>query len=469
MSMIGLPAVLLGLTLIGVFVVRTLSIRVRIVFDLVAFLAFTALLAVRHQSPFFMTMTSVGVDDAWLRAAGVAWWLLGARVVVAAVRLVLGHSGGSREARLFSDLVAAAIYIAAVLAILNSVLDLPVKGLLATSGVIAIVFGLALQNTLADVFAGIAVGIEQPFRVGDRVLLGDHIEGRVVQINWRSIRIETDDDDVATIPNSLVAKSEIINRSYPSEQRMAKVETAAVAQAPPERILELLLQATLLCPGILDKPAPSAWLIRMGQRSNAYAVSFAVAGVNGLAATKSLLLVQIRRQFHFAGLLADDPTAAVPGILPPAEMLRGLVLFESLDATQIAALANHLHLRTLGQGQTLFVEGDTEPTLYVIAAGVVEVTRTIGGRSNQTVGRIAAGEYIGEVTLLTGAPRIVTVTAVSPVQVYELSRDALVPLFKDTADLMPAFERSVQRGLNLRHRDEAARACEDLDTPGRLL
>ena len=88
-------------------------------------------------------------------------------------------------------------------------LALPIGGPIATSGVLAIVLGLALQNTLADVFAGIAFGIEAPFNVGDRISAGEKIEGTVVQMNWRSIRILTDGDDVGDCSNSVVAKSDI--------------------------------------------------------------------------------------------------------------------------------------------------------------------------------------------------------------------------------------------------------------------
>ena len=101
------------------------------------------------------------------------------------------------------------------LIVFNSVFALPVTGVVATSGIVAIVLGLALQNTLADVFAGIAVGSEGPFRVGDRIQLNDNLEGVVVQVNWRSIRIQTDGDDIAIIPNSVVAKAAIVNRSFP--------------------------------------------------------------------------------------------------------------------------------------------------------------------------------------------------------------------------------------------------------------
>src|SRR5208282_4207084 len=99
---------------------------------------------------------------------------------VAGLRFVVYRDRRSRGGRLFSDLLAAAIYIATAAAVLNSVFALPVTGVVATSGVAAIVLGLALQNTLADVFAGIAVGIEAPFGVGDRIEIADKTEGVVV-------------------------------------------------------------------------------------------------------------------------------------------------------------------------------------------------------------------------------------------------------------------------------------------------
>src|SRR5262249_46604483 len=153
--------------------------------------------------------------NAWFRALVVVWWLIGARLIVNTIVLVRGRDRKSREARLFSDLASALIYITTIWIILNSVLDLNVQGLLVTSGVIAIVLGLALQNTLADVFCGLAIGLEQPFHVGDRISIGDSVEGVIVQMNWRSIRIQTDEDDLATVPNSVVAKGQIINRSVP--------------------------------------------------------------------------------------------------------------------------------------------------------------------------------------------------------------------------------------------------------------
>ncbi len=186
-----LPVLILGFVIVSYIALRPFPSRVRYLFDFVCFVGATFIL-LRHQTlPLPGNGEAANASSLWLHAVAGIWWLLGARLLVAVMSFTLNYNRRWREARLFPDLTAAAIYAAAVLVVLISVLALPIGGLLATSGVLAIVLGLALQNTLADVFAGIAFGIEAPFNVGDRISLGDKIEGTVVQMNWRSIRILT--------------------------------------------------------------------------------------------------------------------------------------------------------------------------------------------------------------------------------------------------------------------------------------
>src|SRR5580658_8029057 len=272
-----LPVSILGFVILSYIALRPFAPRVRHLFDFVCFVGATFIL-IRHQtSPLAGNGGTANAASIWLNAVAGIWWLLGARVLVAAMSFTLNHNRRWCEARLFPDLTAAAIYTAAVTIVLISVLALPIGGLLATSGVLAIVLGLALQNTLADVFAGIAFGIEAPFNVGDRISIGDKIEGTVVQMNWRSIRILTDGDDVAIVPNSVVAKSDIVNRSFPTRVRSAFIELSCPAMSNPERVIDTLRQATLLCPPILPVPISSAVLTRLGSTENRFRVSFSVA------------------------------------------------------------------------------------------------------------------------------------------------------------------------------------------------
>jgi small-conductance mechanosensitive channel len=393
----------------------------------------------------------------------IGWWLFACRVAVWSLKAVLGRDARSREMRLFSDLVGAGVYIAAAAIVLGVIFKLPIGGLVATSGVVAVVLGLALQNTLADVFAGIAVGVEQPFRVGDRVRLSDGTEGRVEQMNWRSVRLRTDQDDLAVIPNSTIAKAEIINRSTPSEGGVVRAEITADAAASPDRVFELMRAAVMLTSDALAEPAPTTLLMRVGQRTSAYAVTFHVADTGHASRARSDFLRYMRRQLATDGLTPG--TAAGCG----GRLLREATLFESLDEDQLSQLRAALKLRRVLAGEALFEQGATEPLLYLIASGVVQLTRSIEGGRTEVLGRIGAGEYIGEMSLLTGSPRMVTTTALTDAQVYSLDKAALHPLFEGNDELVQAFERSVRRGRLILARNPAIAQAEELSAPGELL
>jgi small-conductance mechanosensitive channel/CRP-like cAMP-binding protein len=453
---------LLILSMVGLLALRSRSRWWTFGAECTLLLVFVALLAARGTSPIPAAHAiPAGAAGIWTRILAVAWWLIAARALSSALIVLLGHDGRTREARLVSDLLSAAIHVAAVLIILNSVLNLPVNGLLATSGVLAIVLGLALQNTLADVFSGIAVGLEQPFHVGDRISIKDLIEGVVVQVNWRAIRIRTDGEDLATIPNSIVAKAQILNRSVPTERRSASLEVIAPAQAMPDHIIMLLDHAIMLSSGLLTNPAPSITMTRLGLKTSTYAINYFVPQTSGMAAARNILLQQVRRQFYHAGLCeGGKPT--------PMDTLGRIALFETLTAEQITGLARHLTRHTLEQSDTLFEQGSSGASLFVVAEGVLEISRHVEGEAPHRLGRIGVGEYIGEISLLTGDPRPVTVTAVTDAVILELPHKALEAPLAETAELGAALERSVMRGLDLLHRDVAARAIRPLDEKGAL-
>ena len=464
-----LPVSILGFVIISYIALRPFPSRVRYLFDVVCLLG-ASLILLRHQTPPLPgNGGAANPTSSWLLAVAGIWWLFGARVLVAFMSFTLNHNRRWREARLFPDLTAAAIYAAAVLVVLISVLALPIGGLLATSGVLAIVLGLALQNTLADVFAGIAFGIEAPFNVGDRISLGDKIEGTVVQMNWRSIRILTDGDDEAIIPNSVVAKSDIVNRSFPTRVRSAFIELSCPATSNPERVIETLQQATLLCPPILPAPISSAVLTCLGPQENRYRVIFSVSDTQHLSTTKDLLLRQARRQLYYSGLYfpraAEDiqtPDESTPqpfhAVLP---LLQDIVLFEALKPEQLAELAAHVSPRSLEQGEVLFAQGGTEATLYIVLSGILQISQHTESSGQQTLGFLGAGDYVGEVSLLTGAPYAATATARTLCKLYGLDCNVIKRLLTANSDLYAEFDRSARRGLAILNRGVAVRATDD--------
>jgi small-conductance mechanosensitive channel len=468
-------AILVAITAIGILSLRGFSVRVRIVFDAALFTAISIYLLRRGVSPVFSApVGQLNSPALWMRAIGGAWWLLGARLIVTTIWLSFHRNRRSSQTTLFSDLFGTAIYIATALVVLNSVFSLPVNGLLATSGVVAIVLGLALQNTLADVFAGMAVGVEAPFSVGDRIQIDEKIEGQVVQVSWRSIRIQTDGDDIAIIPNSQIAKAQIVNRSFPGQRRAASVELSCPESVNPENVVETLHHATMLCPGIERQPAPTVVLTQLGPKRNAYKISFFVESSKQLGPTKDALLRCSRRQLYYAGFLEANRQRAsgsnsVDNFSTGHRLLHDLVVLECLTAPQIDELAQALTFRLLEPGDILFVQGAADATLYVVASGILEFTRRVEGLPIETVGRIGAGEYVGEIGLLTGTSHAATATARTHCRIYYLPRDAIAALMSKNPELTSALEKSAKHGLDMLHREVAVRATDGAGTDNRFL
>ena len=195
-------------------------------------------------------------EQIWGRLIQIGWWMLGARVAVGIVRLVVVLENRPRETQIVSDLLAGAIYIATGLAVINFVFAVPIGGLVATSGVVAIVLGLALQSTLSDVFSGIAVGLEHAYKPGDLLSVEGGVEGQVLQINWRSTQIATPHNSIAIVPNSIMAKSRLENRSAPTPTRGITVSVSTDATVDPRHSLAVLDAAVKACRLPLPQPSP---------------------------------------------------------------------------------------------------------------------------------------------------------------------------------------------------------------------
>src|SRR5207244_3545143 len=187
----------------------------------------------------------------------VSWWFWTAWFLVGFLRAFVIVEHRPREGKLLQDLLAELIYLAALFAIVSYVFDLPIRGLLATSGVIAIILGLALQSSLGDVFSGIVLSFSRPYRPGDWISIDGGTDGRVIELNWRATHVLTARRDLAIVPNSTIAKSRIVNVSSPSGIHGNTVTLQVGSGAPPSFAAEVIERALLNCRLILSEPAPA--------------------------------------------------------------------------------------------------------------------------------------------------------------------------------------------------------------------
>jgi CRP-like cAMP-binding protein len=142
-------------------------------------------------------------------------------------------------------------------------------------------------------------------------------------------------------------------------------------------------------------------------------------------------------------------------------LLEDMVLFEALAAKELSQLAAHLKPRSLETGEVLFAQGGTETMLFVIASGVLQISEHAGNATPRIVGLVGAGDYVGEISLLTGAPYAATATARTHCKLYSLESAVLKPLLAANANLFAEFDRASRRGLATLNRAMAVHAIAD--------
>ncbi len=389
----------------------------------------------------------------WEKLVETGWWWLVAGLMIGLIRLFVVLENRPRESRIVSDLLAGVITVATLLAVVNFAFEVPIKGLLATSGVIAIVLGLALQSTLSDVFSGIAVGLERPYEAGDLLWVEGGIEGRVVQINWRSTQIITGDNNIAVVPNSIIAKARLVNRSTPTPMRRITAELLLHPEAPFERCRETLSAALAACRLPLPDPAPLVACTAVRGDGTVWELAFSVGSSAEVGPTHDEVLSRAHRHLRHAGIgLGVSGTTTQQADMPSlADMLRQSDLLGVVKDEERALLVPHFSQIWLHAGDTLLLPGQTVDAMFLLAAGTVEVRR-----DERILRRMSPGESLGAVGLITGEPTHVTATALTTVRAFRIGRDDLSAAIKQTPSLALALEELARRGKEALSRDGEA-------------
>jgi small-conductance mechanosensitive channel/CRP-like cAMP-binding protein len=395
----------------------------------------------------------------------IAWWLYAAWFLVALVRSVLIFEGRPRDGKLVQDILSALIYLSAVFAIIAYVFDLPVQGVLATSGAIAIVLGLALQSSLNDVFSGLVLSFSHPYRPGDWIKIDGGTEGRIVELNWRATLFLTARQDLAIVPNSAIAKSKIVNLNYPSALHgVAIVVGLRASPARGKTILDLALLNSQL---IVTSPRPTIVVQAIDSMQTEYEITFFVDRLDSDTEAQNELFDLIFRHAVAAGVrLAPPKNAPYPSgndealkpESPSADAVLSLAgIFACLTPNERAAIAGKLKQASYETGEALVQPGDVLQSLFIVGGGVLSVTwaNLVGDKEM----RFGPGDYFGEIGLLTGAPAGGTITALAPSVVYELAKADLRP----TLEARPQIAQELGRVLAERLATGRALPTADLD------
>ena len=356
---------------------------------------------------------------------------------------------GNRVPEFVRQVVHVTVVLVVALAILYFLYDYRIPGLLAGSGIVAIILGLAVQDLLGNVIAGYAVHAEKAFRPGDW-LFWDQQHVQVVETNWRATRCRTNDDVHLDIPNNLLAKAVITNFSYPAFCHGLRVTIPVDRNAPPNRVKDVLHQAARGVEYVVVKPAPKVFLSGFNEWAAMYEIRVWIEDHGRQNEVRDGVYTNAWYGLRRAGITIPQPAQAIQLVRRPEESrhveatpagsLVGVRLFQPLSVGQREHLACRGARHRYGRGERIVEQGAEADSLFVLLHGQAEVVvhRSDSDRLH-SVATLEPGDCFGEMSLLTGEPRNGTVLALTDCEVLEIGKQDLGEMLRASPGLAEAL------------------------------
>jgi small-conductance mechanosensitive channel len=340
------------------------------------------------------------------------------------------------------------VILTAVGAILKWGYGLEVTGLVATSGIAAVIIGFAMQDLLANVVAGFSIHMTRAYQVGDWLLLGeDGKRAEVTEINWRSTRLVDNDRISYELPNSDIVKNRIVNLNRPAAEHGVRLRIGLDYDTPPALAKEVLLKAAAGAQGVLESPSPVVFTMEFGDSSITYELRFWMRHARLYNITcdeiRTALWYELGRRnmrvpFPIRTLEVrkhNIPDNFVSSRENAARILRGGSALSCLTEEESAGLVEKGRFLVFGPREALVTRGEEGFSMFVIVDGQVEVIGKTAEGPQVVLAKLGVGDCFGEMSLLTGEPRNATVRAESDVMVMEIRKPDLMPLITENPEL----------------------------------
>lgn len=381
-------------------------------------------------------------------------WLPGIFFFVRMVDLIVFDVFGSRRGRvrapvLLRELVSIIMSLVLFAIIFSAVFQRSFTAWLATGTVLAAILGFALQDTLGNLFAGIALHLEDSFEIGDVIHAGEYI-GVVEAVRWRGTRIRTFNNNLVIIPNSVLARERV--EIYPRNNLNARLLQVGVDyNVPPAKVIDVLTHAAVNVEGVSRELPCFARVAGFGDSSVTYEIKY----FTGDYSQRDRIDADIRKAVWYAlrrnGISIPFPIRSYQRYSPPAhgnqpdaaeiaDRLANIDILSSLPPAAHQAIASHARVHTYSRGETIIRHDDEGDSMFIVHAGTVSVRVPDESQQGwQEVAVLAGGDVFGEMALLTGETRTADVVALSDVVAVEIAKDALQPVLLDH----PEFARSI--------------------------
>src|SRR4030095_6724227 len=305
------------------------------------------------------------------------------------------------------EMVALLVFLVALLLVLSPGYhaEAQLKGLLAGSGIIAIILGFAGQNLFGGIIAGISIQINRPYKVGDWLQVGERF-AEVMEINWRSTRLRTNDGIYLDIPNNEMVGHTIVNLHYPTEVHAMRIRVGVEYKNRPNRVKDALFRAASSADGVLAEPKVKVFLVDFADFAVIYEIKFYMGNHSRINEINDAVRTNVWYELKRQGITIPFPIRtlhlerrAVRSVQEEQQearaILRDEALFECLSDSQIDSLVEHSRASQFGRGERVIREGAEGDSMFVLLRDAAEVSISRNGTSIP-VASLSAGDCFGE-------------------------------------------------------------------------
>lgn len=425
------------------------------------------------NQPAMMTATSINLVVTILNIVKI---ILGMMLVIAVVRFLLflitktvyRNTAQGEISSLLKTVLSIIIYIVSFFVIFQSHFPgVQLAPLFTGSTIIGIVVGLALQDTLGNLFAGLALQADQPFMVGDVVSITNRGNGVVESVSWRGIKIRTFQNKLLVISNSVMGK-ETIEVAPKNNLNARLVFFNTLYSHSPARTIQFVREAVRQVENVSPKIRPVVRIRNLGDNGIDWEVKYWLEDYAQHNETDALIRQRIWYVFHREKLDFAYPTRTIhiepkPDDVCPDEVFNSITerlnrvsIFAPLSDEEIEQLANVSSSRVYAPGEAIVRKGREGNSMFVIIRGEVKV-QIPENTYQKTLTSLRENDFFGEMSLLTGEPRSAAVIAVEETEVLQIKKDGLKPIFENN----PALVQSICDLIE--ERREALRGTEQVE------
>lgn len=356
--------------------------------------------------------------------------------------------------KIMQDFLQIVAFVVISIIILQEYLKLDTS-ILVTSSVLSIVIGLALQDTLGNFFAGLALQMQRPLEAGDWVQINDKI-GMVTEIDWRAIRLRTLTRDYYNVPNSEIAKVSFMNFSKPTRLHRIDIPMGVHYKDPPNVVKKVLLEIVKDTPDVLDKPEPTVLLVNYNDFSIDYELRVFTEKFHRYKEITDDIYTKIWYQFKRHGFVIPFPIRDVymhevkeenecERINKIVDLLKEVDFLSVLQQPDLMSLAKGIKIDYFAAGETVISQSEEGDTFYIIREGLLEVSHIDKQGEKTLLSELSSPSFFGELSLLTGSARTATVKALEDCKLFTIDSETFKAVLMSNPDLMKQISDIITR------------------------